>query len=287
MGIPVELFTPIFSCSRGAGWAAHFLEEKYPDTPDTKPVIYRPSAEYVGRFCGPLGCELPSLEQRTSSIKEMNFIKNLVVKEIQENHTSNLIPVSLSARHVHLIEEDFKRLFGEESSLHPLNRLSQPKEFAAVETVDLVGPKRAIYEVRILGPFRDKTQVEISRSDGYVLGVNPPTRQSGDLEGSPGLHLIGPKGAITLEQGVIFAARHIHISPEQARKLNVNDRQMVAVSFPGKRAGILDEIMVRVHPDYDLELHLDLDEGNALALNDGDRGTLITDLDQQAFSPFR
>ena len=287
MGIPVELFTPIFTSSRVAGWAAHVLEEKYPETPDIKPVIYRPSADYVGRYCGPLGCELPSPEQRIPSVEEINFIKNLVVKELQENYDDNLIPVSLSARHVHITQEDFLKLFGEESALHPINSLSQAKEFAAEETVDVVGPKRALYGVRILGPFREKTQVEISRSDGYVLGINPPTRQSGDLEGSPSVHLIGPKGAITLDQGVIIAARHIHMSPEQAQKLNAIDKQIVAVSFPSKRAGILDEVMVHVHPEYTLELHLDLDEGNALALNDGDLGTLITDLDQRSFSPFR
>jgi putative phosphotransacetylase len=193
----------------------------------------------------------------------------------------------LSARHIHLNKNTFQRLFGEKAKLHPLNSLTQKNQYACEEVVDLVGPKRAIYGVRILGPFRDETQIEISRSDGYVLGINPPTRQSGDLEGTPGIHVIGPKGAITLEKGVIFAARHIHMSPNDSQRLDVSDKQIVAVKFPGTRAGILDEVKIRVHPDYNMELHLDLDEGNALALNTGDMGTIISDFDEKSYSPFR
>lgn len=213
--------------------------------------------------------------------------RNLVTKELQKLLPENQIPVALSARHIHIKKEDFYKLFGSESELNPINPLSQPKEFASQETVDLIGSNRAIYGVRILGPFRKKTQVEISRSDGYVLGINPPTRQSGHLEGTPGIHMMGPKGAIMLKEGVIFAARHLHMSPDDTRRLNITDKQIVAVKFSGKRAGILDEVMVRVHPDYVLEMHLDLDEGNALALNTGDIGTLITDLSKENYSPFR
>jgi citrate synthase len=287
LNIPVELFTPIFTTSRVAGWSAHILEEKYPETPTIKPVIYRPSADYVGRYCGPLGCEFKPIEERNSEFNNEKLVKNLIEQELTKVPNSQLIPVSLSARHIHLAKSDFEKLFGQESNLHQINYLFQPKEFACQETVDVIGPKRALYGVRIIGPFRKKTQVEISRSDGYVLGVNPPTRQSGHLEGSPGIHLMGPKGAIMLKEGVIFAARHLHMSPDDARRLKVSNKQIVAVKFPGKRAGILDEVMVRVHPDYVLEMHLDLDEGNALALNDGDIGTLITDLSKEGYSSFR
>ena len=287
LNIPVELFTPIFTTSRVAGWSAHILEEKYPETPSVKPVIYRPSADYVGRYCGPLGCEFKPIEQRNSGFNNDKLVKNLIEQELAKIPNSQLIPVSLSARHVHLAKSDFHQLFGQESDLNPVNPLSQPKEFASQETVDLVGPKRALYGVRIIGPFRKKTQVEISRSDGYVLGINPPTRHSGHLDGTPGIHIMGPKGAIMLKEGVIFAARHLHMSPDDARRLNVSNKQIVAVKFLGKRAGILDEVMVRVHPDYILEMHLDLDEGNALALSDGDIGTLITDLSKEGYSPFR
>ncbi|MHA2154715.1 MAG: phosphate propanoyltransferase [Candidatus Hodarchaeales archaeon] len=287
LNIPVELFTPIFTTSRVAGWAAHVLEEKYPETPTIKPVIYRPSAEYIGRYCGPLGCEFTPITQRNTAANNDKLVKQIITQEITKVLSDHLIPVSLSARHIHLTETDFHKLFGEKGELHPLNSLSQHKQFACEEVVDLVGPKRAIYEVRVLGPFRDETQIEISRSDGYVLGINPPTRQSGDLEGTPGINVMGPKGAITLEKGVIFAARHIHMSPIDSQRLNVSDKQMVAVKFPGTRAGILDEVKVRVHPDYNLELHLDLDEGNALALNTGDMGRLISDFDEKSYSPFR
>ncbi len=287
LNIPVELFTPIFTTSRVAGWTAHVLEEKYPETPTIKPVIYRPSAEYVGRYCGPLGCEFTPITQRNTVVNNDKLVKQIITQELTKVLSDQLIPVSLSARHIHLTKTDFHKLFGEKEKLHPLNSLSQRKEFACEEVVDLVGPKRAIYGVRVLGPFRDETQIEISRSDGYVLGINPPTRHSGDLEGTPGINVMGPKGAITLDKGVIFAARHIHMSPTDSQRLNVSNKQMVAVKFPGTRAGILDEVKVRVHPDYNLELHLDLDEGNALALNTGDMGTLISDFDEKSYSPFR
>ncbi|MHA1977919.1 MAG: phosphate propanoyltransferase [Candidatus Hodarchaeales archaeon] len=287
LNIPVELFTPIFTTSRTAGWAAHVLEEKYPEIPTVKPVIYRPSADYVGRYCGPLGCELTPITKRKAAGNNDKLVSRIITQELNKVFSDNLIPVSLSARHIHLGKNDFLKLFGENEELHPVHSLSQKNEYASEEVVDLVGPKRAIYGVRILGPLRNETQIEVSRSDGYVLGINPPTRQSGDLEGTPGIHVIGPKGAITLEKGVIFAARHIHMSPTDSQRMNVSDKQMVAIKFPGTRAGILDEVKVRVHPEYNLELHLDLDEGNALALNTGDLGTLISDFDEKSFSPFR
>ena len=287
LNIPVELFTPIFTTSRTAGWAAHVLEEKYPETPAVKPVIYRPSAEYIGRYCGPLGCEFTPLTKRSTVVNNEKLVSIIFNQELTKVFSDHQIPVSLSARHIHLKKNDFLKLFGEKEKLHPLNSLSQKKEYACEEVVDLIGPKRAIYGVRILGPFRNETQIEVSRSDGYVLGINTPTRQSGDLEGTPGIHVIGPKGAITLNKGVIFAARHIHMSPNDSQRLNVSDKQMVAVKFPGTRAGILDEVKVRVHPDYSLELHLDLDEGNALALNPGDMGTIISDFNEKTYSPFR
>ncbi len=287
LNIPVDIFTPIFTSSRVAGWAAHVIEEKYPDTPSTKPVIYRPSADYVGRYCGPHGCTYTPIAERTNNLDNQKLITRFISEELPKVLKNNLIPVSLSARHIHLQKEHFVKLFGKDRELTSLHPLTQKTEFACNETVDLVGPKRAIYGVRILGPFRKQTQVEISRSDGYVLGINPPTRQSGDLEGTPGIHLIGPNGAIKIKKGVIFAARHIHMSPADAQNLGVTDKQILAVRFPGTRAGILDEVMVRIKPKYSLELHLDLDEGNALALNDGDLAHLIVDFDKKSFSPFR
>ncbi|MHA2366989.1 MAG: phosphate propanoyltransferase, partial [Candidatus Hodarchaeales archaeon] len=190
-----------------------------------------------------------------------------------------LIPVALSNRHIHLSQVDFHRLFGPEAKLQELNPLSQPGQYASTETVDIIGPKRPIYGVRILGPFRKQTQVEISISDGFILGINPPVRLSGDIEGTPGIHLMGSKGAIEIKEGVICAARHIHMSSEDALKFSVKDKQVVAVHFPGKRAGTLDEIIVRVDPRFKLDFHVDIDEGNALGLKNDDLGVLIKDLD--------
>ncbi|UCE14948.1 MAG: phosphate propanoyltransferase [Candidatus Heimdallarchaeota archaeon] len=216
-----------------------------------------------------------------------DLTRRLIIQEVQKTQPDLLIPVGLSARHVHLSKEDFHRIFGMESGLHQLHPLSQPKEFICSETVDLVGPNRTIYGVRIVGPLRKHTQIEISLSDGHVLGINPPIRQSGDLGGSPGIHIMGPKGAILIEKGVICAARHIHMNPEDAQRFGVVDKQIVAVGFPGKRAGVLDEVMVRVNPDYVLEFHIDVDEGNALFLKDGDLGHLLKDFNHQIYSPFR
>jgi propanediol utilization protein len=287
MDIPVELFTPIFTISRVAGWSAHILEEKFPETPSIKPVLYRPSADYIGRYCGPLGCEYIPLEQRDSSFNDAALVRRLVTQELINAFNDHLIPVFLSSRHVHLSNEDFNALFGSDSYIDQASSSTDPRRLICNMKVDLVGPKRTLYGVCLVGSFKEKTQVEISRSDGFVLGINPPTRHSGDLSNTPGIHIIGPKGAIELNEGVICPARHIHMNPDDAKKFGVNDKQIVAVSFPGKRAGILDEIMVRVALNYSLELHLDMDEGNALFLNTGDLGRIITDLDKSVYYPHR
>ncbi|MFW9991107.1 MAG: phosphate propanoyltransferase [Candidatus Odinarchaeota archaeon] len=216
-----------------------------------------------------------------------DLVRRLVLLELSSARPDQVIPVGLTAKHVHISQEDFYRLFGPGATLNVFHQLSQSGEFSATETVDLVGPKRALYGVRILGPFRSETQVEVSRSDGYVLGLNPPVRQSGDLVGTPGIHLIGLRGAIKLEKGVITPGRHIHMNPEEARRLGVKDKQVVAVGFPGKRAGVLDEVMVHVKPGYNLEMHVDLDEGNALGLKTGDSGFLLKNFDHRSYSPFR
>ncbi|UCG90773.1 MAG: hypothetical protein JSU57_03310 [Candidatus Heimdallarchaeota archaeon] len=278
MDIPIELFTPIFTISRITGWAAHIIEEKFPEAPSAKPVLYRPSADYIGRYCGPLGCEYIPLIQRETQMEDVELVKRFVTQELQRVFQDRLIPLALSSRHVHLSQKDFLKLFGVETKLElPSCGL----------TVELVGSKRSLNGVCVLKPFKEQTQVEISRSDGHVLGINPPTRHSGDLSGTPGIHIIGPNGAIKINEGVIRAARHIHMNPDDTERFGVVDKQIVAVSFPGKRAGILDEIMVRIDPQYRLELHLDIDEGNALSLNNDDLGHLITDLDQRSYSPFR
>lgn len=188
------------------------------------------------------------------------------------------IPVALSARHVHLSKEHVAALFGAGAQLTPRADLSQPGQFACHETVDVLGPKRAIRGVRVLGPARGASQVELAVTDGVVLGLNLPVRVSGDTAGTPGAHLIGPRGAVRLREGCIVAARHIHASPEDARRLDIADGQRVYVRFAGPRGLIYDEVVVRVSDAFRTELHLDTDEGNAAGIRPGDRVQVVADL---------
>jgi acetate kinase len=191
------------------------------------------------------------------------------------------IPVAISARHVHLTQETVELLFGAGHQLRPLKSLSQPGQFAAQEEVTLVGPKRSIESVRVLGPTRQKDQVEISRTDEFYLGIDAPIRASGDVENSPGITLIGTDGrSVTLQQGVICAWRHIHMTPEDAAFFGVADRDVVEVEvgMAGLRSLTFGDVLIRVKPSYRLEMHIDTDEGNAAELNRHDVGELeLTD----------
>lgn len=182
---------------------------------------------------------------------------------------SKLIPVGLSNRHIHLSAEDLKVLFGEDHTLTKFKDLSQPGQYAADEKVDLVGPKGTIKGVRILGPVRSESQVEISLTDSFSLGVKAPIANSGELENSAGCTLVGPKGEVTLEKGVIVAARHIHMHTSDAAEFGVTDKQVVSVKVEGPRATTFHNVVVRAREDFALELHLDTDEGNAAALRNG------------------
>ncbi|NLJ74243.1 MAG: phosphate propanoyltransferase [Firmicutes bacterium] len=179
------------------------------------------------------------------------------------------VPVGVSNRHIHLSDEDLETLFGEGYKLTVRNELSQTGQFAADETVTIQGPKRSMDRVRILGPTRSQTQVEISRTDSFTLGVTPPVRDSGSLEGSPGITIIGPKGQITLDKGVIIAQRHIHMTPEDAEAFQVKDKDIVSVKVDGERALTFDNVLIRVRDDFVLEMHIDTDEANAAALSNG------------------
>lgn len=189
--------------------------------------------------------------------------------------SNNMIPVGLSNRHLHLSKEHIDILFGEGYELTIMKDLSQPGQYAANEKVDIVGPKGTLKGVRVLGPARGNTQVEISLTDGFVLGVTPPIKDSGDLAGSPGAKILGPKGEVTIENGIIAASRHIHMHTSDAEKFNVVDKDIVSVKVDGKRGLVFNNVLVRVHPTYALELHLDIDEGNAAGLKNGDLVELI------------
>jgi putative phosphotransacetylase len=187
----------------------------------------------------------------------------------------NLVPVGISNRHVHLSEADLESLFGKGHQLTPTKNLSQPGQFACEETVNLIGPKGTLSKVRILGPVRKATQVEISRTDSFPLGVTPPVRDSGSISGSAGITIEGPKGRLEIKEGVIIAQRHLHLHTDEAKELGLNDKDWISVKFEGDRSVVFNRVLVRVNPNFAKDLHLDTDEANAAGLKNGDLGTIV------------
>ena len=185
------------------------------------------------------------------------------------------LPIALSNRHVHLSQADIEALFGAGHELTHFKPLSQPGQYACEEKVDLVGPKGTIKGVRVLGPARPSTQVEISLADGFALGIKAPIKESSDIAGTPGVKLIGPAGEVELSEGVIVASRHIHMNMEDAEKFGVKDKDIVDVETGGERAVVFKNVLVRVNPSYALEMHVDLEEGNAAGVANGDLVELI------------
>ncbi|EHM44499.1 phosphate propanoyltransferase [Yokenella regensburgei] len=179
------------------------------------------------------------------------------------------IPVGVSNRHVHLSQADVEALFGAGYSLTPFKPLRQPGQFAAQECVTVVGPKGSLTQVRVLGPTRPVTQLEISRADCFTLGVQAPVRESGALENAGSALLMGPAGHVELQSQVICAWRHIHMSPQDARRYAVSNGQKVKVSGEGLRRVIFDEVIVRIRDDFALEFHIDTEEANAAGLKNG------------------
>lgn len=195
------------------------------------------------------------------------MLTNLEIEQIVEEVLAQLanledetIPLELSGRHVHLSGKDVETLF--EKPLTPAQNLSQPGQYLCEERVRLIGAKGVIDNVAVLGPPRTETQVEISLTDARVLGLKAPVRQSGDIEGTPGIVLSSGQKLVGIEQGVIVAGRHIHMSPTDAARLNVKDRQLVSVLMEGTRPAIFRDVLVRVHKDFKLAMHIDFDEAN-------------------------
>lgn len=180
------------------------------------------------------------------------------------------IPVGISARHVHVTREHLDILYGAGYQLTTKKLLSQPGQFASNETVDLVTEKGTFKNVRILGPERKQTQIEISLTDSLKLGLKVPVKDSGDLKGSPGITIVGPKGTVKVDEGVIAAGRHIHMLPADAAEYGVKDQDIVKVVCPGKRALVFDQVLIRVTNKSQLEIHLDTDEANAAMVKTGD-----------------
>jgi len=185
------------------------------------------------------------------------------------------IPVGISNRHIHLSRNDVNALFGEGYPLTKTKDLSQPGQYACQETLTICGPKGAIENVRILGPERQKSQVEILKTDCFKLGLKAPVKLSGELRGTPGITLVGPKGSILLGQGVIIAQRHIHMSPEDAQRFGVRDGELVTIQISGLRGGMYSNVAIRANTASQLECHIDTDEANAMELAPTSKITLV------------
>ncbi len=180
------------------------------------------------------------------------------------------IPVGVSNRHIHLSRADVDTLFGSGYQLTPFKELSQPGQYACKETLTIIGPSlRPIENVRVLGPERRASQVEISATDSYVLKVKPPVRESGNIAGSAPITIVGPKGTVTLKEGCIIANRHIHMSPEDAKYFGISDGDTVTVDVNGKRRTRWYDVQVRVNEAFRLEMHVDTDDANAVGIGNG------------------
>ena len=184
------------------------------------------------------------------------------------------LPIALSNKHIHLSQADIDVLFGQGYELTHKKDLSQPGQFACEEMVEVVGPKGST-KMRVLGPARPESQVEVSLADARGLGIAVPVRQSGDTEGTPGCKLVGPKGEVEMTKGVIVAARHIHMSLEDAERFGVKDKDVVSVQTTGERALLFNNVLVRANAAFALEMHVDLDEGNAAGVKNGDLVELV------------
>ena len=210
--------------------------------------------------------------------KNIELITKMVVEAINQSESKSggfMVPIGVSARHIHLTQEHVEALFG------PGYQLTKKKElmggqFASNETVTIVGLKlRAIENVRILGPVRKASQVEVSATDAIKLGMKVPVRESGDIKGSAPIAIVGPKGALYLKEGCIVAMRHIHMSPKDAQAAGVKDGDYVSVKAENERGTLFDHVKIRVDDSFTLEMHIDTDEANACGIRTGDMVTIL------------
>ena len=201
-------------------------------------------------------------------MEEMDI--EFLVREVQK---TLFVELEASGRHVHITENQAQRLFGH--GLTPARPLSQPGQYLAKERLTVIGPKGKFENVAVLGPERKDAQVEVSLTDARAMGLNPPIKPSGDVAGSPGAILQGPHGQVVLQQGVIVAQRHIHMTPEDARRMGVTDKQLVQLQVFTRRPLIFENVQVRVSPDFATYVHLDYDEANACGFCPGDLGRIL------------
>jgi len=182
------------------------------------------------------------------------------------------IPVGVSNRHCHLTREHFKTLFGAAAEPKRVKDIKQPGFYAAEEVISVAGPKGTLGKIRLVAPYRDRTQIELAVTDAFAIGLNPPVRESGDVGGSAGATLIGPAGKVDIKEGVIVAQRHLHFAPAEAKALGVRSGEVVRVRCgTGKgRSTVFEDVVVRVSDKYSLEFHVDTDEANAAGVKTGD-----------------
>ncbi|MBI4057323.1 MAG: phosphate propanoyltransferase [Elusimicrobia bacterium] len=193
------------------------------------------------------------------------------------NRAEVAIPVGVSNRHVHLSQEHWDILFGIGAEPRKFRSVVQPGFYACYETVDLVGPKGKLEKVRLIAPHRPKTQIEISKTDAGMLGIKPPVRDSGKLEGSAGVQVIGPRGSLEVKEGVILAKRHIHFAPEEAAAMGIREGEYVQVraGAEGERELVFKKVLCRISDKFKLEFHLDADEANASLVKTGDQVKIV------------
>ena len=202
-------------------------------------------------------------------------ILGLLINALQNGPDGNEIPVGISNRHIHLSQADLETLFGAGYELTKMKDLSQPGQYACKETVTIAGPKGAIEKVRILGPVRKETQIEVIVGDKYKLGVAGELRMSGDLAGTPGVTLIGPKGSVQTKQGLIVAQRHIHMTLADADRLGVKNGDIVDIKVEGPRGGVMTNVAIRANDSSALECHIDTEEVNAMGLTSKSTITIV------------
>ena len=202
-------------------------------------------------------------------------VMNLLLEVLKDNKGGNEIPVGISNRHIHLSQADLDALFGAGYELTKMKDLSQPGQYACKETVTVVGPKGAIEKVRILGPVRKATQIEVIAGDSFKLGVAGDVRMSGDLAGTRGVTLVGPKGSVQTKVGLIVAQRHIHMTLADAARLGVKDGDIVDIKVTGNRGGIFSNVAIRANDSSALECHLDTEEANAMGLTSKSTITIV------------
>ena len=198
-----------------------------------------------------------------------------VVERMERSKTA--VPIGISNRHVHLDQAHWDILFGKDTQPRKFRAVKQPGFWAAYETIDIEGPKGRIEKVRLIAPHRPKTQIEISKTDAATLGLRPPIRDSGQVEGSSPVRVIGPKGTIEIKEGLIIARRHIHFHPLEAQAMGVKDGEIVRVraGMGGPRPVVFEEVLIRVSDKFSLELHIDTDEANAAWVKNGDTVSIV------------